>query len=651
MLRIAIWFPIILTLIATACVPAAPAPIAATATPAVERASATTANTAASASTLVAFPTSTPIVPTAPAATVTLSAPSTPMPRGTGSAPVVQVISPLPNAQVSISQTVYVVVFAASDSAIARIELTADNVPVRSESAPTALQTFSAIIPWTPTQLGAYVLRVVAFDNNNVASAPEEISVSVTPDSRKPTAMIVYPIGTPQVELGSLVPIYAVATDEVGVTQLDLWVDNQIYTYVTVQNPGGQLSYSNVFAWTAMSPGTHTLLVRAHDNQYQTTDSAPLKVFVTDTHTPTVKVSFDRTQTLIGEPITLTIAALDLTGIQRVELWTSREVSSTITSANPARQTSLTVQLPWQASSAGDFPVTVRAYNANGNYKESPVQTISVLRPGQPTPTRAPTPTPTRTRAPRAQPTARLQPPPPPSAEISQPADRFAGPSPIRVTFGGRGNAELERIELWGYYAGQLNPQVICTIDAHATTQKTGQCDWSAPNAGAVSLYAQAIDIFHQVGRSMTISGVIVVPSLPTPTPTPISLAGRWTATTPTSQYVITFRPIVTQSGTALRGDFKIATVATPATEQTGRITSGTLKADRVTFRVEFTPATPSTVTPTPDTVTPTAAPTATPAVPALDFDCAADATGMMLDCKFKDARGQGGAAVFRREP
>ena len=650
MFRLAIYISIILPLIASACTPTAPAPVAATGTPAVERASATTAITPASTVPLVAFPTTTPILPTAPAATVTLSPSSTPSPRGTGGAPVVQVVSPLTNAQVSVNQTVYVVAFAASENAVTRIELAADNTPVRSENAPGALQTFSAIIPWTPTQLGVHVLRVVAFDSNNVASAADEVSVSVTPDSRKPTAMILYPIGTPQIELGSILQIYTVATDEVGVTQLDLWVDNQIYTYVTLPNPGGQLSYPNVFAWTAVSPGNHTIFVRAHDNQYQTTDSAPLRVFVADTHTPTVNVSFDRTNTLMSDPITVTIAALDFSGIQRVELWTNKEISNTITSANPARQTSLTIQLPWQNSDPGDYRLLVRAYNANGNYKESPVQTISVLRSGQSTPTRAPTPSPTRTRAARAQPTARLQPPSPPSAEILQPLDRFIGQSPIRVTFGGRGNGELDRIELWGYYPGQLNPQVICTIDAHATTQKTGQCDWSPPNAGAVYLYAQAIDIFHQVGRSATIAGTIIVPALPTPTPTPVSLAGRWTATTVGGQYIVNFRPIVTQSGTALRGDFKIITQSTPATETNGRITTGTLKTDRANFHVEFTTAPPATPTPVPETVTPTVAPTATPAVPALDFDCGIDATGTMLDCKFKDSRGQSGSALFRRE-
>jgi hypothetical protein len=110
---------------------------------------------------------------------------------------------------------------------------------------------------------------------------------------------------------------------------------------------------------------------------------------------------------------------------------------------------------------------------------------------------------------------------------VLSPSDRFSGSSPLRVTFAGRGNSELERIELWGYYSEQSNPQIICTIDAHASTQKTGQCDWNMPSAGVVYLFAQAIDIYHQSARSTPISGFIGVPLVPTLIATPTATVGR----------------------------------------------------------------------------------------------------------------------------
>ncbi|MCI0477038.1 MAG: hypothetical protein L0Y55_12385 [Anaerolineales bacterium] len=487
-------------------------------TPTPPRATETPANTPVR----VAFPT---VAPTAVEPTV--AAPPTIVPTATAVSargavpPIAQLVSPMPSAQISVGQTYNVVVYAADDTGIARIELTAEGALVRAENAPSpAPRVFSAIIPWTPTLVGAHTLRVIAYDNDHRASAPDEVTITVLQDARRPTAIIVYPIGTPQIDLGNVLQIFGVATDDAAVMQVELWVDNQAYTYLASHNASGQNAFPFVFAWNALTLGNHTFFVRARDNQDQTTDSAPLKIVVVDTHQPTISLLADRTNAPLNEPITLTVTALDVSGIQRVEILNGKEIIHTTKSPNPARQTALTAQVLWQSANPGDFQISARAYNANGNQKDAPAQTISVLRPGQATPTPAPTITPTRTRAPRATPTPRSQPPPPPTAEILSPPDRFSGTAPLRVTFAGRGNSELERIELWGVMQGQLNPQLICAIDAHASTQKTGQCDWNVPSAGVVSVFAQATDIYRQTTRSTPITGFIGAPNLPTPTAT-----------------------------------------------------------------------------------------------------------------------------------
>jgi hypothetical protein len=313
----------------------------------------------------------------------------------------------------------------------------------------------------------------------------------------------------------------------------------------------------------------------------------------------------------------------------------------------------MSVQTAWQSSTPGDYEISARAYNANGNYKESPAQTISILRSGESTPTPASTATPTRTRVPRATQTPLLQPPAPPTAQLISPADKFTAQSPLRVTFGGIGNAELDHIELWGTFPGQPMPQLICTVDARATTQKNAQCDWSPP-AGVVSIFAQTIDSYHQSGRSPIITGFVGVPAIPTPTPTPVSLTARWSA----PAYTATLR----QTGSALRGEF---TLTLNGKDIDGRITSGSVQNDRVTFHVDFSAPLAPTMVPTPTSSTPitgtktmtatetTAAVTPSvvvPLAPAMDFDCSVDAAGTMLSCNWTDARGQTGSVLFRRE-
>lgn len=465
----------------------------------------------------IVFPTFTPTVvePTVPP---TVSMPTTtPNPRGT--APVVQLVSPIANAQISVNQTSYVVVYAADDEGIARIELLAEGILVRAETAPMpAPRVFSTIIPWTPMQIGAHTLRVVAYDVEHRASVPAEVTVTVLQNARRPTVIIVYPIGLPQIELGSVLQIYGVATDETSVTQVELWVDNQWHTYLTASN--GQNVFPFTFNWHALTPGTHTFFVRARDTYDQTTDSAPLKVMVVDTHSPAVNLSMERTSALVNEPITITVTALDVSGIQRIEFLNGKDVFYTAKSSQPTRQTALTAQVIWQSTMPGDFQISARAYNANGNTKDTSPQTISVLRAGQPPPTLMPTFTPTRTRAPRATATPRPQPPPPPSVEIVSPHDHFVGSAPLRVTFSAQSHAELERLELWGQTAALVQPQLICTIDARASTQKTAQCDWNVPTAGMVSLFVQALDIYRQTARSAPITGFISAPAMTTPTVT-----------------------------------------------------------------------------------------------------------------------------------
>ena len=584
---------------------------------------------------VVAFPTSPAVTLAAP--TVTTDNPS-PSPHPLAIAPIVQIASPVTNTQVSISQTSFVAIYAADDLGISRVELYDDSALIRTENAPSpATPNFSAMIPWTPAYIGFHSLRAIAYNTANRASAPDEVIIPVTTDTRKPSSVILFPVGSPQAEVGSLVQIQAAAIDEVGVTQLELWVDNQLYTYVASQNPNGQVPLTATFAWIPTTVGSHTLMLRTYDNQAQSNDSAQVKITIVDTHTPTLTVTWERTNAQANEPITVTITALDASGIQRIELWSGKDTYTIMTSANPARQTSMSVQMNWQSANVGDFPLLVRAYNTDGNMKESSPQIINVLRPGQSTPVPTTVPTPTRTRTPRPTATPRLQPPPPPIAELIAPTDHFVGSSPLRVTYGGKGSAELDHVELWGYMPGQPGSQLLCTADAKATTQKNVICDIPVANAGMIYLYAQAFDSYHQIGRSPTISGFVGLPVLPSPTPTPYSLSGRWVAPT--------FAATLQQTSSILRGT--VRTAPTGTTEIEGRITSGSIKNDRATFRVEFLP---TTVPSAPNLGTETPAATATPIAPAIDFDCGIDATATTITCTWKDARGRTGNTLFKRE-
>ncbi len=576
--------------------------------------------------TLTPIPTNTPVPVAFPTPAPSPGATTAPTSqRFSAAPPVVQIASPTDNTQLSVNQTFNIVVSAFSTLNISRIDLFDDGVPIKIDGAPTVTaQTWSLIVPWTPNQIGQHVLRAVAYDAGNRAGAPDEVNVTIVSDSRKPTAIIVFPIGIPQIDFGSLLSIYGVATDEAAVAQVELWADNQLYTYLT--SPTGQTTLSFQFAWHALAPGAHTFFVRARDNQDQTTDSTPLKVLVVGPQNPSVAISVERTNASVGEPITVTLSALDLNGIQRIELLNGKEIIGTF--GNAARTASFSTQVVWTSPNPGDFSLSARAQNVNGNVAESAPQLVSILRAGQATPTLI-TLAPTRTRTPRATLTPRSQPPPPPRVEISSPEDRFSRSAPLRITFSGQASAELERIELWGALPGQPNPQIICQIDAKGTTQKNATCEWTPPIAGVVTIFAQAIDSYRQIGRSAQISGSVgaaaPVAASPTLTPAPPSWVGRWNAVTSTGPMTLTLRPV----GANVRGDLKMAGV-----DATGRIISSNLRADRLSFSVDF-----GTETPTPSANALT-----------IEFECVPDLNVGTLSCTYRDSRNRTGAAFFRRE-
>ena len=77
-------------------------------------------------------------------------------------------------------------------------------------------------------------------------------------------------------------------TDEAGVTQLQMLVDNQPYNQVNSQNPNGQTPFGATFVYAANSPGTHTIVIRAVDSAGNTGTSNPLTVNVNDNTPPSV---------------------------------------------------------------------------------------------------------------------------------------------------------------------------------------------------------------------------------------------------------------------------------------------------------------------------------------------------------------------------
>jgi len=80
-----------------------------------------------------------------------------------------------------------------------------------------------------------------------------------------PQVAIVSPPNGTVVNLGREVDVQVVAQDAQGVTRIDLWVDNALYTSQSSPDSRGQASFAVVHRWTPNTPGSHALLAKAYN--------------------------------------------------------------------------------------------------------------------------------------------------------------------------------------------------------------------------------------------------------------------------------------------------------------------------------------------------------------------------------------------------
>src|SRR5215471_4583302 len=182
--------------------------------------------------------------------------------------PKVSITAPLASAKVlgivSVQGT------ASDNVGVTKIELYADGALYASG----ASSAFS--FSWTSTAVanGSHTLMVKAYDAvGNVGSASVIVTVSNT-DATPPSAKISSPLAGATVS-GAAVAVSGTASDNVGVTKVELYVDGVLYTSTTVS------AFS--FSWnsTTKANGSHTLMVKAYDAA-NNTGSASVSVNVSN---------------------------------------------------------------------------------------------------------------------------------------------------------------------------------------------------------------------------------------------------------------------------------------------------------------------------------------------------------------------------------
>jgi hypothetical protein len=194
------------------------------------------------------------------------------------------------------------------------------------------------------------------------------------PDIVDPTTSITSPAEGADLSAGT-VPVTAIASDNVGVTSVDLKVDGSTVATDT------SAPYS--FSWTAAA-GSHTLRTVAHDAAGNSGNSDDVHVTVTapDTTDPGTAITSPGDGDSLYGAVTVTATASDNVGVTAVDLLVDGTKVGTDTSAP--------YSFNWSATDVGNHTLQTVAHDAAGNTGASDVVNVTV--PDDTTPPSAPGP-------------------------------------------------------------------------------------------------------------------------------------------------------------------------------------------------------------------------------------------------------------------
>jgi hypothetical protein len=568
--------------------------------------------------------------PATAAPNVTTVRRATGTPRPTNVSPFADAMPPLvqltvqdPELPVSANQPVALNVLGADNDVIARLELYDNNVLVEQVAASQPTNVLFHQFHWSRPTPGKHTLRAVSFDASGNASAPAEIVLNVITNNRAPGVMITAPSGFKDAEIGAPLLIQGVATDDVAVTRVELIVDNQLITFVKPDQPTTPLAVA--IPWTPLTTGSHNIVLRAYDNQNASDDSLRYTVRAFDNQPPVVDAKLERAEIPSGDVLLVEALALANNGIARVELYVDERVTDVVNSPSAAQQTALHATLSAGDLTDGAHSAYVRAYDLTGNTTDSPRVNFTVSanapRIDRSTPIARVQPT---ALPPTATPTPPLILPPAPTIQLQLEGDplRVVLPDPAVIQIRARGDAELDRIELWAQYPGETTPQLLLEEIAKGATDKTLTFNWNAPRAGIVELRARVFDDLGQSSESARLRFTLQAPDGIQAAPQNATLDGMWLADSPAARFEAAF----TQTGRALRGVF--VEKRADGKRLNGRIVSGAVGDKIVLFAVDFAG----------DALDPRHT---------LTFDCAYKTRPPTLTCNFTNEFGERGSAVF----
>jgi hypothetical protein len=191
-------------------------------------------------------------------------------------------------------------------------------------------------------------------------------------DAINPTVSLTSPTNGQSVSPGFPVSMTANATDNVGVTKVEFYVNG------VVVNSDTTSPYTYTWATTGVATGTKVMTARAYDAAGNTTTSAPVNLIVgtasSDISLPNVAITAPASgsSAAIGTTVNITANATDNVGVTRVEFYNGTTLLGNDTTSPYSWAWNTTGQ------TAGAKNLTAKAFDAAGNNRTSMTVTVNL---------------------------------------------------------------------------------------------------------------------------------------------------------------------------------------------------------------------------------------------------------------------------------
>lgn len=366
-------------------------------------------------------------------------------------------------------------------------------------AAPTAPIVSTAIPPATqvlPTEV-AIITATPLTAQPTPSAAPTEVN--------PPTVQLLSPPPNSEVTAGQAVSVVALAVDDSGISRVELFADNAMYS---VQSPPAGTSpttFQAIFTWSSNAVGQHSLFVLAYDPYGNASAPAVAAVTIVQNNTPpqvAILAPPSPQNVNLGSQLQVRVVANGNLNIVQMQMLVDNQPYTQANAPTPAGINPFSATFIYAANVPGTHTITYRAVDTAGNIGVSGALTVNASDNT------------------------------PPSVNASYSRFNIRQNEQVVVTTVAADSAGLQRVELW---ADNALYTLYNVPNPRAQTSIRLQQYWTSGAPGNHNLFVRVFDVNGQSSTTPATNIVVRQPDQPTWTPTPyIPPPTRYPTMTPT---------------------------------------------------------------------------------------------------------------------